>query len=355
MFTNERYNQWIYRSFFLLLWLLIIFLLMKLYPFYAPALHLLFKLLVPFVVAMFIAYLLHPTIERLHEMHVPRWAAITIIYLLFFGGVGYAVYMMYPIFLRQLSELVEQIPSFVDTYREYILKAYERTAFLPEKVHDRMDELLQSIEARGEQLLVGLGTRLTGMLDVIIFLAVIPVLVFYMLKDFTLMKKTLFRLTPAKYRKEGKEVLQEVDDSLGHYIRGQLLVCLFVGGISIVLLWFIGMRYPLVLGGIMGVTNIIPYFGPILGAIPALVIAFTVSTRMVVFVLIVVLAVQLIESNLLSPYIVGRSLHMHPILIIFALLIGGEIAGIVGMIIAVPALTILRVFAHHTDVFPRGD
>lgn len=326
---------------------------MKLFPFYETFLEVLFQLMIPFVIALFIAYLLHPVVEALHARGLPRWAAILIIYIVFFGGVGYALYKAYPIFVKQLKDLSENLPRFVDTYREWIYSLYEGTSFLPERVHDRMDHILANVEQLGEDFITSLGTRLTGVFDVFIVVAVIPVLVFYMLKDFPIMKRVLWRLTPSKYREEGKAVLSEIDESLGGYIRGQLLVCLFVGVISVVLLWLIGMKYPLLLGGVMGVTNIIPYFGPIIGAVPAVILAFTMSTKMVMFVILTVFVVQLIESNLLSPFIVGKSLHIHPIFIIFALLVGGEIAGVIGMIVAVPALTIIRVFAHHIKPLQR--
>jgi len=309
----ETTKRWIYRGVLVLLVLLIIFLLMKLYPFYRSFLQVLVQLLIPFVIALFITYLLHPIVERLHERRVPRWAAILIIYLLFFGGVGYGIYRAYPIFIRQLKDLSKNLPGFVDTYREWIYNLYERTSFLPERVHDRMDVMLANVEKLGEDFITSIGTKLTGIFDVFIIVAVIPVLVFYMLKDFPVMKNVLWNLTPSKYRKEGKEVLSEIDESLGGYIRGQLLVCLFVGLISILLLWVIGMKYPLILGGIMGITNIIPYFGPIIGAVPAVILAFTISTKMVLFVIVTVFVVQLLESNLISPFIVGKSLHIHPI------------------------------------------
>ncbi len=103
------------------------------------------------------------------------------------------------------------------------------------------------------------------------------------------------------------------------------------------------MEYSILLGVIIGLTNFIPYFGPIIGAIPALLIAFTISTKMVLFVLLVILAVQLTEGNLLSPFIVGKSIRIHPIYIILALFIAAKVGGVIGMILAVPLLAIGRV------------
>jgi predicted PurR-regulated permease PerM len=111
------------------------------------------------------------------------------------------------------------------------------------------------------------------------------------------------------------------------------------------------MKYPLLLGIIVGVTDIIPYFGPILGAIPTLMIAATVSMNLVIKAGITLAILQFVESNILSPYIVGRSLRMHPVVIMLALLIGGEIGGLVGLLLSVPLLAILRTIIVHTKLF----
>ena len=106
------------------------------------------------------------------------------------------------------------------------------------------------------------------------------------------------------------------------------------------------MKYPLVLGAIIGITNVIPYFGPIIGAIPAMIIAATMSVKMVMTVAIIVLVLQFFEGNILSPLIVGKSLHMHPLFIMLALLAGGELGGMVGMIFSIPILAVLKVFVY---------
>lgn len=131
---------------------------------------------------------------------------------------------------------------------------------------------------------------------------------------------------------------------------------LSIRGVSVLSFWFIGMKYPLLLGIIIGVTDIIPYFGPILGAIPTLMIAATVSTSLLIKAGITIAILQFLESNILSPYIVGKSLRMHPVIIMFALLVGGEVAGIVGLLISVPILAVIRtVVVHVRPLWKRED
>lgn len=145
-----------------------------------------------------------------------------------------------------------------------------------------------------------------------------------------------------------------IDKSLGGYIRGQLLVSAFVSLLTLIVFHLLGVKYALLLAIIMGLTNIIPYFGPIIGAAPAVAITITTSTKLTIFVIVAVFVIQLIESNFISPYIVGKTMNIHPIAIIFALLLGGKVYGIVGMIIAVPALTILKEVINHLVIFKRA-
>lgn len=179
-------------------------------------------------------------------------------------------------------------------------------------------------------------------------IALIPFITFYMLKDVDLIKKATWYLTPRKWRKRGVQFLRDVDESLGGYIRGQILVGASIGTIAAFLFWFVDMKYPLLLGVIVGITNIIPYFGPIIALVPITIIAATMSMKMVITSVIIVVILQFLEGNILSPLIVGKSLHMHPLLIMLALFAGGEIAGIIGLILGVPILAILKVILLHS-------
>lgn len=180
---------------------------------------------------------------------------------------------------------------------------------------------------------------------------IIPFLAFYMLKDFQMIEKTALTIVPKKHRDRTVRLFVDIDQALGNYIRGQVLVCLIVGILAYLGYWLIDMPYPLLLAFIVALFNIIPYLGPFFGAFPALVMASTVSVQMVLLVVTVNFVVQILEGNVISPQVVGRKLHLHPLLIIFALLVGGKIAGIVGLILAVPVFAVVKVIIHHVYVY----
>lgn len=342
------------KSFKFIYWLVIaiftflcIFLLVKLFPFYGTVFSFLWKLFLPFIVASFIAYLLYPIIEKLNEYNIGKTYAILLIYLIFFGGTGFLIYRLYPAIFMQLRDLNEQIPELITMYENMIANLYDSTSFLPEAVHDQIDQMIIKVESSLENVIAKLLSGFTKVFDFVFFITVIPVLVFYFLKDYEKIKNSLKLLIPKRYHVDMSKLFSAIDKRLGHYIRGQLLVSLFVSFTSLIIFRFLNIKYPLLLAIILGLTNIIPYFGPIIGSVPVIAITITVSAKLVFIVIISIIIIQVIESNFLSPYIVGKSTNIHPVTIIFALLLGGQLSGVIGMLLAVPILTILKAITIH--------
>ncbi|MDF1510655.1 AI-2E family transporter [Robertmurraya sp. DFI.2.37] len=340
--------RWIYRFTFLLLLFVLIYVFFKLKPVWLPFIDMVAVIFTPFIISAFITYLLHPIVEKLHENYFPRWLSILIIYLLFFGGIAFAIYKGLPAFILQLRDLVDSAPEFANQYRSWVILIQEQTSAWPEGFQERVDEGIIAAEQAVDRMLTKLLDYLVGILNSMIMIALIPFITFYMLKDVDLIKKAAWYLTPRKWRKKGVQFLKDVDESLGGYIRGQILVGASVGTIAAFLFWFVDMKYPLLLGVIVGITNIIPYFGPIIALVPITIIAATMSMKMVITSVIIVVILQFLEGNILSPLIVGKSLHMHPLLIMLALFAGGEMGGIIGLILGVPILAILKVILLHS-------
>jgi predicted PurR-regulated permease PerM len=339
--------KWFYRLGFLLLLFIVVFVFLKLQEVWLPVMKIMFSILTPFIVAAFITYLLHPVVEKLHETGLHRGIAIVIIYFLFFGGIGFALYKAIPAIIKQLKDLVEHAPEVAEQYRIWIDQIQSRTNAWPNGFQEKIDSTIIAVENTLDRILSKTLNFLVNIANSLVTIAIIPFIAFYMLKDYGAMKKAVWYLTPRKWRKQGILFLRDVDKSLGGYIRGQLLVCTIIGSIAALLFWIAGIKYPLLLGFIVGITNVIPYFGPIIGAVPAVIIAFTMSVKMAVIAIIIVFSLQFLEGNILSPLIVGKSLHMHPLLIMFALLSGGEIGGIAGLILAVPVFAVLKVAIVH--------
>ena len=300
------------------------------------------KILTPFIIAAFISYLLHPVVLKLNQFNISKGFAVIIIYLLFFSLMTILFYKSFPVFVQQLQDLSEQLPESMILYENIIYSIYDSTSFLPEIVHDKMDELISRIELSVEKQIENILERAANLFDFIITITIIPVLVFYFLKDFTQMKNSLYNLVQEKHSQRIDTILKAMDESLGGYIRGQLIISSAIMFVTYVIYHTFQLKYALVLAVVMGLMNVIPYFGPIIGTVPAVAVAMTSSWKLVIVVLVTTLIVQTLENSFLSPYIMGKSVQIHPVFIILTLLIGAEIGGIIGMIVAVPLITMVK-------------
>lgn len=345
--------KWFYRLGFLLLLFFVIYIFMKLKPMWGPFVSILITVLLPFFIGAFISYLLHPVVEYLNHKGMRRWLSIAIIYLIFFGGIAVAVYKGFPAIMSQVREFSESAPELIEQYRTKVKSIHHQTADWPFGLHEKFEQGVAWFESWLNGIPAKAMNYASKLLDFFLLIAIIPFIAFYILKDFTSIKRAAWYMTPKKWRRQGKAFLRDVDKSLGGYIRGQIIVCASIGVISSLLFWVAGMKYPLLLGGIIGITNVIPYFGPIIGAVPAVILAATVSVKMVIMVVIIVFVLQFLEGNVLSPLIVGKSLHMHPLFIMLALLAGGEIGGVIGMVLSIPVLAVVKVFILHARVHFR--
>lgn len=345
--------KWFYHLGFLLLLFIVFYILMKLKPIWGPVISVTIVILFPFFISAFISYLLHPIVEGLHRRGMKRGLSVMIIYILFFGGVGFGLYKGIPAIINQMQEFAENSPRLIEQYKTWVDMLYHHTSNWPFGVQSHIEKGLDKLEVRMNSYVNNIVNYAMKAFDFFVFFTVIPFIAFYMLKDYDEIKKMTWYLTPKKWRNQGRAFLQDVDTSLGGFIRGQLLICAITSVATSLMFWVFGMKYPLVLGTIIGITDVIPYFGPIIGSVPAVIIAATMSVKMVITVVIIVIVLQFLEGNLLSPIIVGKSVHMHPLMIMLALLAGGELGGIAGMILSIPTLTVIKVIVLHARVHFR--
>lgn len=306
--------------------------------------------LAPFFFAVIISYVLHPVVNMLTRRKVPRSVAVLLIYAVFIAVVTVILINLIPMFASQLRELNEQLPGFTAKAERFVHDV-KNNRFVPDSVREGIHHAVNRLEAGIARLIGNMAGGIGATLDVVFAVFIVPFLVFYMLKDYRTIERAALTFIPARYRRDAVVMLKEVDEALGNYVRGQFTVCLIIGVMAYVGYWLIGMEFPLLLAAIVALFNIIPYLGPFFGAAPAILMASTVSVRMMLMVAGVNLLVQVLEGNVISPQVVGRKLQMHPLMIIFIVLVGGEVAGIIGLILAVPFYVMLKVIVQHAIQF----
>lgn len=341
-------SSFLTKALFILIMVVLGYMLYMLRPVFGHFFLFLKAVLGPFFIAVIISYILHPIVHSLANKGMPRSFAVLLIYSLFIGCLIVLFINMIPVFEKQLNELIEHLPQW-NAQMQRMIQEYNDHGkeLLPLSIQSGIQASLDKMELSLGNTVSNAMAGLGNTLNQVFLVFVIPFLAFYMLKDLNDLEKMVLKWLPRERRSSILRLVRNIDQALGNYIRGQFLVCLVIGLLAYLGYLFIGLPYALLFAALIAITNIIPYVGPFLGAIPALLAAAVISKRLVLGVIIVNVICQVLESNVISPQIVGRSLQLHPLTIILALLIGEELAGIVGLILAVPILAIGKVvFAH---------
>ncbi|TFE31599.1 AI-2E family transporter [Cohnella luojiensis] len=333
-----------------ILFLLVMFLIVLVRPMLMSVYDFLKAVLAPFLVAMVISYTLNPIVNLLHDRKVPRTAAVLLIYAVFISVSVVILMNVIPMFMNQVEELNEHMPD-LTMRAQSIVDHFNNNKLLPGTVREGINSSISSLEKQVEQRIADFLNNIGAVVNVLFIAMIVPFLAFYMMKDLDVFERAALQYVPRARRKHAVRLMKDIDAALGSYIRGQLIVSVCIGVLAYIGYLIIGMPYPLLMAGFVSLFDIIPYLGPFFGALPALLMATTISWKMVLMVIIVNMICQNLESNVISPQVVGRSMKMHPLTIILVLLIGGELAGVLGLILAVPFYAALKVVVQHVSAY----
>lgn len=293
------------------------------------------------LISLIFSYSLKPIRNILTErLKLKKRAASILIILGIFIIIGIFLYILIPSILKEsnnIGDIIGNIDDYIDgLYSKLKINDIEFLKNIYVIINEKLNTFLVSFS---ESFLTNV---LEGM-ENIISLAIIPIVTYYFLVDGELLFNKLLLILPTEKRIVTKKVLTHIDKVLSRYIVSQLFLSLIIGVITSIALLILGVNFFIPLGIFNGVLNIIPYFGPIIGGIPAVLVALIASPKKALITVLVVFLIQQIEGNILSPKITGDSTNMHPIMIIILLLIGEKLGGFVGMIIAVPIGVIIKV------------
>lgn len=315
--------------------------------FFRPILVAFQVLFVPLVLTIFLYYLLRPSVNLINKK-VPRGLSIIIIYLLFFGIIGLGLSRLGPILQEQFINFSNNIPRIIKNVEESVFGSnlIGGLNWIDDEVtlHGLVTEWMNQSD---DGLLSGFGSIIGALANAVLGIAIIPILLFYILKDSEKISAGFVKMFNSDQQKDVKKILSDVDSTLSSYIRGQGIVCLFVGLLCLIAYLIIGLEYALLLAVIAGLTNIIPYFGPWIGSIPAIIVALFVSPLTALITVIAIVIIQQLESNVIAPQVLGKKLNIYPITIIFLILLSGKLIGLIGMIIAVPLYATFRLLITH--------
>lgn len=344
LFERLRESRLMYWSLEALIIVILIICLSNLSFLFAPIATFFSTLLIPFLVAGFLFYLFNPLINLMTKAHIPRAGAITFVFLVVIGLIGLLIATIIPNLIDQITQLVTGLPALLKNLRTELSELSRYRWYQQFGVAKLIAKLKVEPATILPKILGGFTSGVPSLIGsvagTVISVITIPVLLFYMLKDGERLVPAVQRVFPDKYQTEISTVFTRMSSTLSHYIAGQAIECLFVGSFTFIGYLIIGMPYAFLLGFIAGVVTIIPYLGPYIGIAPALMVALTQGWGKVVLVIVVVLIVQQTDGNLIYPNVIGRSLDIYPLTIIVLLLVAGNLWGILGTILAVPAYAV---------------
>lgn len=318
--------------------IILIFLIMILLYLYVESINYVVNIV---VISFLLSYMLRPLRDYICEkVTIKKSLAALLIILLTILSFVALIYCVVPALVKESSNL----GNILDSVEYYVLSLVEKFKINEIPIFEvAYAQVAEKINIFFRNTSVTLVDNAIDILGDLVGAAIIPIISYYFLADGTILYNKFMLIFPTDKRRIIKKINNNIDKVLSKYIISQLLLSLIIGVLTFILLLFLNIKFSLILSVLNGIANIIPYFGPIIGGVPIVFIAFTISPSKGIMALIGILVIQQIEGNLLAPKITGDSTNMHPITIIILLIIGERVAGILGLILIVPIAVIIKV------------
>lgn len=323
---------------------------------FKPVATLFTTLFAPILIAGFFYYMLNPLVKLLMDKaKMKKNLAVALVFVLLLGVLVVFIGAVIPNLAKQIASLASSVPGIVKGIESWANEMMNHPLLKNVNYQEYIDKLDLSFGDIFKNVVNGLSTSLGSIISSVasttMLIVTVPLILFYMLKDGERFVPSISKYLPKGHAGEIKELLSKMSDTISAYISGQALECLFVAVATIIGYWAIGVEYAFLFGVIAGITNMIPYLGPYIGLAPAVLVTVFDSPFRAVLACVVVLVVQQIDGNFIYPLVIGKSLDIHPLTIILILLVAGNIAGLVGMILGVPFYAVCKtIFIYVFDI-----
>ena len=324
--------------------------------------YLLQPILLPFVLGGLIGYLGDPLVDRVEERGGSRTLGVVLVFVVFTLLYILALFFAVPLLVQQLDGLIGRIPALYGWLRDVAVPWLQSRTLVTGANLPQVDwsaELVdnwQSVSKITAQTIARIMGSGMGVLLGLANMALVPVVAFYLMRDWDDIMAKALHLLPRDWQPSTKQMVGEADEVVGAFLRGQFIVMCALGVMYALGLWIVGVQLALLLGLIAGLASIVPYLGFIVGITASLVAAWIQFQEFLplLYVCLVFGVGQMVESMVLTPILVGDRIGLHPVAVIFALMAGGQLAGFVGVLVALPVAAIIMVFARHAVAHYRA-
>jgi predicted PurR-regulated permease PerM len=308
-------------------------------------------IIAPLAIALVIVYLLNPLVSLLEREGVRRGLGVALIYLVFLAIVSAALGRLIPLIGRELSAFIEALPGYVQQVVGEVnrIATQRGWALRLDVTSEDVVDYVGANRATIFRFLGGVSSVAGQLLHIVITVLLGLILSIYLLLDLPKIRATTTELIPRQHREEVLGVLEKIGEALGGFFRGQLFVAAFVGVASaLVLTWPVHLPFAVLVGLIAGILNLVPLIGPVIAMVPAVMLGLLSGTpSKALGAVVALLIVQQIDNHLISPNVMGRTVRLHPVTVMLALLVGGTLAGILGMLIVIPIVAAVKILAGH--------
>lgn len=304
------------------------------------------SMLTPVLASLVVAYLLEGPVHKMERHRVPRFAAVAVVYLLFLAALLLLMFGLMPLLSRQVTQLVQELPNMVAEGRKLLLQLPDRypTLVSTDQVNEITGRLKNELGALGQQVVSFSISSIPGLITLLVYLILLPLLVFFFLKDKRLLVGWFTGYLPRE-RILATRVWREMDVQIGNYVRGKFWEILIVGAVTYVTFQFMGLNYAPLLAVVVGLSVIIPYIGATVVTFPVALVAFFQWGwgEQFAWLVFAYLVIQALDGNVLVPLLFSEAVNLHPIAIIVAVLVFGGLWGFWGVFFAIPLATLVKV------------
>ncbi len=296
----------------------------------------------PFIMGAVMAYIIYPITHYFENKGMTRSRSIFATYAIILAILIITFWLITPYVVTEFKTFTEELPNMEGNIRGELNILEKKLMAIP-GIDNAMDKMYNRANGMITNSLKELPDRLGAVFSSLFDLILSPIVAFYILNDREKLYNNFYQLIPERNRKTAGIILDDVDKVINGYIRGQFYICLFVGIFTSAGLLAIHVKLAVLLGILTGIFNFIPYFGPIIAAIPTVLLALLDSPRKALYALIIYVAVQEVESGIISPRIIGENVGLHPLAVMFLVIFGQEFFGVWGMLLSVPVAAVIRV------------
>jgi predicted PurR-regulated permease PerM len=308
---------------------------------------------IPLILAAGIAYLLAPFVTWMSKKMKRGWA-ILIAYIVFTGFFFVLFFFGIPAIINQFQTFIASFPSYVENLTELINNFISRSIIVSniENMLDRKfllidtnaitNYIMNTFSLSSSDLIQNITTFTRSIVNILITLILGPLLSIYILKDAHRLRNIFITVLPRRFKRQASDIIDRINNVGGRYIRAQILVSIIVGLLCTLVLFLLKVDFALLLGFIAGFFNLIPFLGPIIGAIPAALAALFISPLKALLVILLFIGIQQLDNYVISPNIMKYQIGVHPAIVIFVLIASGAAFGFLGLLIAVPFVAVLQ-------------